>query len=252
MFAILLWCIVGYLAECDTKGEAKALRFPKEVSLDNYVKLTSAISESLTAVSVCTWMKKFLDPLVAHYWFSYAVTAHFNEMLVSDWAHNGITNTGGDRKDAILLRNEWYHLCVTWSTKTSLDYYVNGVSVYSKGANANAQSVRAGGILILGQEQDSYGGSFALSQSYGGDLYQLNVFSRKLPVEDVVTMYHGGICGKPLSSLVRDIVISWNDVLDAPRSGAVNVTSVGCKFRTDRKFLDKVTKLVLQEQSTLN
>jgi len=106
--------------------------------------------------------------------------------------------------------------------------------------------------LILGQEQDSYGGSFDLSQSYGGDLYQLNVFSRKLPLDDVVTMYHGGRCGKPSSSLVRDIVISWNDVLDAPRSGAVNVTSVGCKFRTDRKFLDKVTKLVLQEQSTSN
>jgi len=251
MFAIF-WCIVGYLAECGNKEEAKALRFPKEVSVDNYVKLTSAISEPLSAVSVCTWMKKFLDPLVDHFWFSYAVTANFNEIFVTDWAHSYITNTGFHKKDAILLRNEWYHLCVTWSTKTSLDYYVNGVLVHSNGANANAQSIRTGGILILGQEQDSYGGSFDLSQSYGGDLYQLNVFSRKLPLDDVVTMYHGGRCGKPSSSLVRDIVISWNDVLDAPRSGAVNVTSVGCKFRTDRKFLDKVTKLVLQEQSTSN
>jgi len=249
MIAILLCCIVGYLAECGTKEEAKALRFPKEVSVDNYVKLTSAIDKPLTAFSVCTWMKKFLDPLVVHYWFSYAVTANFNEIIVSDWARHYIAGAGFDRTDAIFLRNEWYHLCVTWGTKRNVDYYVNGVSVYSKGSSAT--SVRAGGILILGQEQDSYGGSFDLSQSYGGDLYQMNVFSRKLPVEDLVRMYHGGICGKPSSSLAQDIVISWKDVLDAPRSGAVNVTSVGCNFRTDRKFLDKVTRLVLEEQSTL-
>jgi len=249
MLAILLWCIVGYLAECGSKGEAEALRFPKEVSLDNYVKLTSPISEALTAVTVCTWMKKFLDPLSPHMWFSYAVEAHDNEIVIADDSWHGVARSYGN-SDSILLRNEWYHVCVTWGGTISTEYYINGVLLSSKPSKGS--SVHADGILIIGQDQDSFGGKFDISQAFGGELYQLNVFSRRLSLKDVVAMYHGGKCSKPSSFLLQDIVISWNDILDAPRSGAVNVTSVGCNYRSDRIFLDKVTKLVLQERGTLN
>lgn len=250
MFAILLWCIVGYLAEYGTMEDAKALRFPKEVSMNNYVKLSPAISKPLTAVSVCTWMKKSLDPRVMHMWFSYAVTDSANEIALTDWMHN-IFGSTWMKNHVILLKNEWYHLCVTWSASSSkMNYYVNGVAVDS--INHSASSVRAGGILILGQDQDLYGGGFDVSQTFGGDLYQLNVFSRELLEEDVGAMYYDGKCSKLASSLVHHIVISWKDILNAPRMGAVHETSAECNSRTDRIFLDKVTRLVLEELSTSN
>jgi len=249
MFIILLWCIVGYLAECGIEEEAKALRFPKEVSVDNHVKLTSAIPERLTAVSVCTWMKKFLDPSGTHYWFSYASEEDYNEIVLSDSGINIISGTWMKSRGAVLFQNQWYHFCMTWSASTrKMHHYVNGLVVNS--IDVNLSSVRAGGILILGNEQDSYGGKFALSQAFGGDLYQLNVFSRKLSAKDVSAMYYAGRCTKLPSTLASDIVISWKAILDAPRSGDVHVTSIGCNFQTDRSFLDKVTKLVLQEHLT--
>jgi len=251
MFPILLWCIVGYLAECGTKEEAKALRFPEEISTENYVKLTSAISKPLTAISVCTWIKKFLDPRETHYWFSYAVVDETNEIVLSDWMYNIFAQAWMGSSNVILFKNEWYHICVTWSASSSkIDYYVNGIFVNSK--DRSASNIRADGILILGQEQDSYGGSFDLKQSFGGDLYQLNVFSRKLLAEDVAAMYYDGKCSKLSSSLVHNIVISWKDILDAPRNGAVHETSAECNSRTDHTFFDKVNKLVLQELLTSN
>jgi len=247
MLTVLILCIVGYLADCGLNEEARALRFPEELSLNNYVKLTSAIKKPLTAVSVCSWMKKSLDPRVQHYWFSYAVEGRYNELALSDRRHLFIGNKEPlDFTDSILLKNEWYHLCLTWDAGSSImSFYVNGVLVKSK--SISSTSIGSGGILILGQEQDSYGGSFDINQAFGGDLFQLNVFSRRLVVEDVAAMYYDGRCSEVASSLVHSIVISWKDILDAPRNGDVHEVSAECGGRSDRSFLDKVTKLILQE-----
>jgi len=249
MLIVLLLCIVGYLAECGLNGEAKALRFPEEVSLNNYVKLTSAIKNPLTAMSVCTWMKKSLDPRVHHYWFSYAVVdgGRYNELTVSDGQISIIGNSAVRAySDAILLKKEWYHLCLTWDAVSNImSFYVNAVLAYS--TSLSATSIGSGGILILGQEQDSYGGGFDKKQSFGGDLFQLNVFSRRLLVEDIAAMYYDGRCSKIASSLVNSIEISWKDILAAPRNGDVHEISVECDGRSGRSFLDKVTKLILQE-----
>jgi hypothetical protein len=249
MITVLVWCIVGYLADCGVQEEAKALRFPKEVALNNYVKLSSAISKPMTALSVCTWLKKFLDPREHHIFFSYAVSNRYNEIMMSDWKDQWIGNKEQlQANELILLKNEWYHVCLTWSASTRrMDYYVNGVHVETK--SNGASSIGSGGILIVGQEQDSLGGGFDITQAFGGDLYQMNVFSRKLLVEDVAAMYYDGKCSKLPSSLVHDIVISWKDILGAPRSGAVHETSAECGARTGRTILDKMTKLVLQELS---
>jgi len=251
MLASLIWCIVGYLASCGLQDEGVALRFPQEVSLNNYVKLPSAISTPMTAVSVCTWMRKFLNPRVQHMWFSYAVSGRYNELMLSDWKHNIVGDKDVmDFSDIILLKNEWYHTCFTWSASTQMDYYVNGVLVKSK--SNSVSSIGSGGILILGQDQDSYGGGFDINQAFGGDLYQLNVFSRKLLVEDIAAMYYDGKCSKLASSLVHDVAISWEDVMGATRNGAVHEVSAECTVRSDRIFLDKVKNLVLQELSTSN
>merc|ERR1712176_258482 len=105
----------------------------------------------------------------------------------------------------------------------------------------------SGGTLIVGQDQDTVGGGFDVNQAFGGDLYQLNVFSRKLRVEDIAAIYYDGRCNRLASSLLHDVVVSWEDFLGATRSGAVQEVSAECD---ERNFLSKVTHLVLQELNT--
>ena len=206
------------------------------------------MSKATTSLSVCTWMKKFLDPRTQHIWFSYAVSGRDNEVMLSDWYHHFIGNTNPMVwTDLILLKNEWYHFCLTWSASTKMDFYVNGVLV--KSHDISTSSIGTGGTLIIGQDQDSVGGGFAANQAFGGDIYRLNVFSRKLRVEEIAAMYYDGRCSRLPSTLTHDVVVSWDMFLGATRSGTVQEVSAGCN---ESNFLSKVTQLVLQEISTCN
>ena len=98
--------------------------------------------------------------------------------------------------------------------------------------------------MILGQDQDHPGGGFELGQAFGGELFRLNVFSKKLRVEDVSAMYYDGRCSRLPSTLVHDVVISWEDFLAGIKSGDVKEVSAECD---ESSFLSKVSMLVIQE-----
>lgn len=222
-----------------------SLRFPEAVSTGNYVKLSPDFSKiaSKEELTMCTWIKKYLDPRVQHIWFSYAVSGGSNELMMSDWWHNIL----GDHdimlwNDVILLQKEWYHFCLSWSSATQMEFYVNGVLVKTQ---ASDRLVRAGGVLILGQDQDSLGGGFDLNQSFGGEIHGMNVFARKLRLEEMVGMFYEGRCGEVPSSLVYDVVLDWEQVLAAPRHGAVQVVPADCPHSSE--FFNQVSELVLDE-----
>ena len=64
--------------------------------------------------------------------------------------------------------------------------------------------IKADGILIIGQEQDSFGGGFDASQSYIGELTDLNMWSRVLNATEISNLSktcHGG----------RGNVKKWSD-----------------------------------------
>ena len=241
---LLLCCFAGSLASSDSAQWDRALKFPEEVSTSNYVKLNPDFSRATTSVTVCTWMKKYLDPRVQHIWFSYAMFGRYNELMLSDYYHNAVGNSVYMLwTDLVLLKNEWYHFCVGWSASSDrMDFYVNGVLVQTEATSIS--SIGAGGTLVIGQDQDSLGGGFDKNQAFGGELYQLNVFSRKLRVEEIAAMYFDGRCSSLPSTLVHDVVLSWEDILGATRSGAVQEVSAEC---SERNFLGKVTQLVLEE-----
>jgi len=227
----------------------QALHFPKEVSVDNYVAIQDPDFSKISSdreVSVCTWMKKFLNPEVQHIWFSYAIASSYNDLMLSDWYHNII---GSDDKmvwNNVMLKNEWYHFCVTWSSETSMDLYLNGVLVNSK---TTSKIISDGGLLIIGQDQDTLGGGYDINQSFGGELYQLNVFERKLRREEVVGMYFDGRCSDLTSSLKYDLAVGWEEFINAPRNGKVQLVSAGCENSGNADFLGKVAELVFEEMS---
>ena len=64
--------------------------------------------------------------------------------------------------------------------------------------------IKTNGILIIGQEQDSFGGRFDPNQSYIGELTDLNIWSRVLNANEILKLSrscHGG----------RGNVKKWSD-----------------------------------------
>jgi len=222
----------------------EALRFPEKVSINNYIKLHPDFSKAGTSLSVCSWVKTFRDHRDT-YWFSYALPGNDNTILLAIYGDNWFNRNGFIYENAFMLKNHWYHFCFTWSKSTQMDFYVNGAVVKSQ--KGGAAILNSGGTLIIGQEQDTVGGKFALDQAFGGDLHHLNVFSQKLRQEEVAAMYFDGRCSRVLSSLVPHIVLSWEQILGARRFGAVQKVSAECEKIDEKSFFGKVTQLVFDE-----
>lgn len=83
----------------------------------------------------------------------------------------------------------WHHL--VWTRKgTNLCYYVDGVLVdCDYNSRTGPVSVNAGG-LIIGQEQDSFGGSFDAPQAWDGLLDELIIFDTALQASEISDIFN--------------------------------------------------------------
>ena len=80
----------------------------------------------------------------------------------------------------------WTFLCVTWSSIDGLwVIYVNGEVIDRGEKLSEGQEISNGGILVVGQEQDSPGGHFSAAESFKGQLTRLNMWSRILTEDEV-------------------------------------------------------------------
>jgi len=64
---------------------------------------------------------------------------------------------------------------------------MNTVFRYSQAFQSGAV-IRGGGVMVLGQEQDSLGGSFSPEEAFTGDLSQLNVWDKVLSPQDIYNL----------------------------------------------------------------
>ena len=130
----------------------------------------------------------------------------------------------------------WYHTCFSWNAGSQHEeLYLNGDKVSERISAAN-NKLPTGGTLILGQEQDTLGGGFDINQAFGGEIYGLQVFKRRLSAAEVGDMHKAGICSYPTPT--EGVVIDWEDFLDAQRFGKVEEITAGCsKWEILRNFV---------------
>ena len=83
----------------------------------------------------------------------------------------------------------WHHICVSWERSLgSWKLYKDG-EIKQQGTDfKKGFTVREGGSLVLGQEQDSVGGGFDADKSFKGMLSNVNVWDHKLTDAQVKEM----------------------------------------------------------------
>ncbi|XP_063071502.1 pentraxin-4 [Engraulis encrasicolus] len=163
------------------------LVFPS-ASTDNYVTFTKGFSTSIYELSICTWLKvgsRYLGTL-----FSYA-TQDSDNMLVL-YGRNTSSPAGsvdlviGDPAHRELpvhaiLDDRWHHLCVVWSSiEGRFQYYIDRRLTATGSRFQNGYEIPPGGVLILGQEQDSVGGGFDPAEAFVGKLAGFTMWPRVL------------------------------------------------------------------------
>ncbi|XP_078359510.1 uncharacterized protein LOC144643983 [Oculina patagonica] len=206
-------------SSCKTLGTDNAFHFPNK-GVSDVVKLAGM--PSLTAFTVCLWMSSTSNEGSP---FSYAVRDKDNELLIYYTNQKFQLLIGGDTSDISVSANNglWHHICVTWGKNQGLYKFYKDGELKQQGTLKRDHTIRPGGTLVLGQEQDSDGGDFSADQSFQGKLSNVNVWNNVLTDEQIETMSKS--CLADVAG--NDKVFKWLDFLH--EGGATLVKPSPCE-----------------------
>lgn len=86
----------------------------------------------------------------------------------------------------------WTHHCLLL-TRGAVQLYVNGELEAKATHDASLETLDLTGVLILGQEQDEFGGGFVLGEMFLGSLAQVNIWGRSLSAVEVSELSRCGL-----------------------------------------------------------
>ncbi|NXL17921.1 AGRD2 protein, partial [Setophaga kirtlandii] len=181
-----------------------------------YVKVLSDFP-ALPAVTACAhlqWDTRSQDIATI---FSYAVPAFINEFQL-----RGFVDEEGFVRFALIVHGhhspylpvfradgQWHHFCVTWQQDNGTwAIYADGKrraaasGLCSVGPSA-PQAISAQGTFIIGQDQDSLGGTFRAKESFSGNITDLHIWHKVLSTEHIEKV-------RSCWGVEQDLVFGWS------------------------------------------
>lgn len=172
-----------------------------------YGRVKKTLMQEIFAFTLCLWIKPGMGPGLGTP-FSYSAPGQSNEIVLIEWGNNPIELLIDDQSVTLplsLTDGKWHHVCVAWSTRDGhWEAYQDGVQRGS-GVNLSSwHSIKPGGVFILGQEQDTLGGRFDATQSFMGEMSEVQLWSHVLSFSDIHSL---ASCGSHL----QGDVFAWTE-----------------------------------------
>nr|DBA29622.1 TPA: hypothetical protein GDO54_005692 [Pyxicephalus adspersus] len=184
--------------------EGKVFIFPKETNTA-HVLLRPSVTKPLQNFTLC--MRYYTELTRTHTPLSMSTATMDNALalifkpsnILTFYINNDFVNI---RTDAESLN--WRHMCVTWDSSSGIvQLWVNG-KVYPRKVLMKGSSIISENIILLGQEQDSFGGRFDVAQSFAGEISDVNMWDVVLTPEDLQ---------KSLLGCLHGNFINWKSLL---------------------------------------
>ncbi|XP_044304267.1 mucosal pentraxin-like [Varanus komodoensis] len=185
LWSLVLLSFSGALAK--TNLNEKVFVFPK-TSADAYVLLKPRLSWPLSQFTLC--IRYFTDLTRSYSIFSASSRQHDNEILLIKHPAEYHACVGGQcqvfiRKANPSSGNGWTSACLTWASATGItELWLDGEPLPRKGA-AKGHNIPTELVVMLGQEQDSFGGSLDAQQSFVGEISDVFLWDAVLPPEQL-------------------------------------------------------------------
>ncbi|XP_039222146.1 mucosal pentraxin-like [Crotalus tigris] len=182
---LVVFCIPGILT--NTNLEGKGFVFPKP-SADSYVLLKPNLDQDLRELTLC--LRFFTDLTRSFSLFSAASREHDNEILLFQKPQSFDVCVGVECANfpfpRFLERSpfQWESVCATWDSATGIvQLWLDGKRLPRKGI-AKGYEVKADLMVMLGQDQDSYGGKLDVAQSFVGEMAEVYLWDKVLPLQE--------------------------------------------------------------------
>ncbi|XP_006631035.1 serum amyloid P-component-like [Lepisosteus oculatus] len=174
----------------------KMFTFPGESNV-NYVKLIPKKWESFSEVTVC--LDYATDLQRGYSLFSVNTPGQDNALLLYKLRPGQYRMHVNAKQDDLYDVPEetefphWTHVCVTWESSSGLfQLWVNGKGSIRKGINRSGL-IQKEPFIVLGQEQDSYGGTFDKQQSFVGQISNVHMWNQVLSPCEIQNVHLGKV-----------------------------------------------------------
>uniref|UniRef100_U3JHF8 Adhesion G protein-coupled receptor D2 n=1 Tax=Ficedula albicollis TaxID=59894 RepID=U3JHF8_FICAL len=181
-----------------------------------YVKVLSDFP-ALPAVTACAHLQWDTRTQEIATIFSYAVPAFMNEFQL-----RGFVDEEGFVRFALIVHGhhspylpvfhadgQWHHFCVTWQQENGTwAIYADGKRRASASGLCSVgtpapQAIFGQGTFIIGQDQDSLGGTFRAKESFSGNITDLHIWQKVLSTEQIEKVRSCWV-------LEQDLVFGWS------------------------------------------
>ncbi|XP_053463413.1 mucosal pentraxin-like [Nycticebus coucang] len=187
---LFLTTVAGKETHSDMKG--KVFIFPRE-STTAYVSLIPRVHKPLQDFTLC--LKAFTDLTRSYSLFSYNTRTQDNALLVFINKMGVYSLSIGNSEVIFNGPPSPYspvHICASWESASGIaELWVNGKFLGRKGVR-KGYTVGSDAKIILGQEQDVFGGNFEVTQSFVGEIWDVSLWDHVLPLKDMCDSCYSG------------------------------------------------------------
>ncbi|NXI70795.1 SAMP protein, partial [Anseranas semipalmata] len=163
----------------------KVFVFPQETK-DSYVLVQAKPEQPLLNFTVC--LRSYTDLTRPHSLFSYATKAQDNEILLFKPKPSEYRFYVGGKFVTFRIpegRGDREHVCTSWESTTGIvRFWFNGKPWPRKGLQKD-YVVGNEAVIMLGQEQDAFGGGFDVHQSFMGEISDVYMWDVGLSTRQV-------------------------------------------------------------------
>ncbi|XP_048785100.1 mucosal pentraxin-like [Lagopus muta] len=178
----------------------KVFVFPEQ-SNDSYVLVQAQPEHPLLNFTVC--LRSYTDLTRPHGLFSYATKAQDDEILLLKFKPTEYRFYVGGKYVAFSIpesRAESEFVCVTWESPTGIvRFWLNGRPWPRKGLQKGYE-VGNEAVVVLGQEQDAFGGGFDAQKSFVGEISEVYMWDVGLSNSEVKNLRYTEPYATPIFS----------------------------------------------------
>ncbi|XP_066194011.1 mucosal pentraxin-like [Sylvia atricapilla] len=161
--------------------------FPQE-SKTAHVQVTAKLKQPLDNFTLC--LRSFTDLKRPYSLFSYATKKQSNEILLFKPGPGQYELSVGDKPlffTVPISLGDSEHVCVSWESSTGIvGFWFNGKPWPRKGLQ-KGYVVGVPASIVLGQDQDSFGGDFEAQQSFVGEISSVYMWNTGISNSGVVS-----------------------------------------------------------------
>ena len=178
---------------------------------DDWVDVPSDIVDGLDDFSVAVWLKTSVSKPQQEILHALGSDVRDDELEIflkdSNVVFVKVRNNSDELTSNIQLTDgNWHHLVLTRVAQNICLFIDGAEQECSNGVSSGILSVTNASAVVIGQEQDNFGGSFSIAQNFVGQLDEFKIFDTQLSNTSINNIYQNELAGNNFDGSARDAV----------------------------------------------